>query len=79
MGLFDKIKKIGLFKGFSKLDDEFYENLEEAMIMADVGVDTTLKAVEQLRNRTKAEKIKDVEGAKECMREILAVMMTVSM
>ena len=54
MGLFDKIKKIGLFKGFSKLDDEFYENLEEAMIMADVGVDTTLKAVEQLRNRTKA-------------------------
>ena len=77
MGLFDKIKKIGLFKGFSKLDDEFYENLEEAMIMADVGVDTTLKAVEQLRNRTKAEKIKDVEGAKECMREILAEMMTV--
>ena len=45
--------------------------------MADVGVDTTLKAVEQLRNRTKAEKIKDVEGAKECMREILAEMMTV--
>lgn len=77
MGLFDKIKKIGLFKGFSKLDDEFYENLEEAMIMADVGVDTTLKAVEQLRTRVKAEKIKDVEGAKECMREILAEMMTV--
>lgn len=77
MGLFDKIKKIGLFKGFSKLDDEFYENLEEAMILADVGVDTTLKAVEQLRARVKAEKIKDVEGAKECMREILAEMMTV--
>ena len=76
MGLFDKIKKIGLFKGFSKLDDEFYENLEEAMIMADVGVDTTLKAVEQLRNRTKAEKIKDVECATECMREIQAEMMT---
>ena len=77
MGLFDKIKKIGLFKGFSQLDDEFYENLEEAMIMDDVGVDTTLKAVEQLRARVKEEKIKDVEGAKECMREILAEMMTV--
>jgi fused signal recognition particle receptor len=77
MGLFDKIKKIGIFKGFTKLDEEFYENLEEAMIMADVGVDTTLKAVEELRTRTKARKIKDVEGAKECMREILAEMMTV--
>ncbi len=77
MGLFDKIKKIGLFKGFSKLDEEFYENLEESMIMADMGVDTTLNAVEQLRARVKAEKIKDVEGAKECIREILAEMMTV--
>ena len=41
MGLFDKIKKIGIFKGFSKLDDEFYDNLEESMILADMGVETT--------------------------------------
>ena len=39
MGLFDKIKKIGIFKGFSKLDDEFYDNLEESMILADMGVE----------------------------------------
>ncbi len=77
MGLFDKIKKIGIFKGFSKLDDEFYDNLEESMILADMGVETTLKAVDQLRARTKAEKIKDVEGARECMKEILADMMRV--
>ena len=77
MGLFDKIKKIGIFKGFTKLDEEFYENLEEAMILADVGMDTTLRAVDELRARTKARKIKDVEGAKECMREILAEMMSV--
>ena len=77
MGLFDKIKKIGIFKGFTKLDEDFYENLEEAMIMADVGMNTTLKAVDELRARTKARKIKDVEGAKECMREILAEMLTV--
>ena len=43
MGLFDKIKKIGIFKGFSKLDDEFYDNLEESMILADMGVETTLR------------------------------------
>ena len=77
MGLFDKIKKIGLFKGFSKLDDEFYENLEEAMILADVGVDTTLKAVEQLRARVKAEKIKDMEGARACLRQVLTDMLQV--
>ena len=77
MGLFDKIKKIGIFKGFSKLDDEFYDNLEESMILADMGVETTLKAVDQLRARTKAEKIKDVEGARECMKESLADMMRV--
>lgn len=77
MGLFDKIKKIGIFKGFSKLDDEFYDNLEESMILADMGVETTLKAVDQLRARTKAEKIKDVAGARECMKEILADMMRV--
>ena len=77
MGLFDKIKKIGIFKGFSKLDDEFYDNLEESMILADMGVETTLKAVDQLRARTKVEKIKDVEGARECMKEILADMMRV--
>ena len=77
MGLFDKIKKIGIFKGFSKLDDEFYDNLEESMILADMGVETTLNAVDQLRARTKAEKIKDVEGARECMKEILADMMRV--
>ena len=51
MGLFDKIKKIGIFKGFSKLDDEFYDNLEESMILADMGVETTMKAVEELRRR----------------------------
>lgn len=77
MGLFDKIKKIGLFKGFSKLDDEFYDNLEESMILADMGVETTLKAVEQLRTRVKEEKIKDVDGARTCMKEILADMMRV--
>ena len=47
------------------------------MILADMGVETTLKAVDQLRARTKAEKIKDVEGARECMKEILADMMRV--
>jgi len=72
MGFFDKIKKIGIFNGFSQLDDDFYDELEEALVMADMGVETTMEAVEELKSRCKAEKIKDVEGARACMRGILA-------
>ena len=77
MGFFDKIKKIGIFSGFSKLDDSFYDELEESLILADMGMDTTMKAVDELRQRVKARRIKDVEGARSCMKEILAEMLTV--
>ena len=72
MGFFDKIKKIGIFNGFSQLDDDFYEELEESLVMADLGAETTMEAVEELKHRCKAEKIKDMEGARQCMRDILA-------
>lgn len=65
MGFFEKIKagltrtkeNIGhsfdqLFAG--ELDDDFYDELEETLILGDMGVDTTLKAVEELRKRVKA-------------------------
>jgi len=77
MGFFDKIKKLGIFNGFTKLDDDFYDELEESLILADMGMDTTMKAVEELRKRTKARRIKDVEGARACMKEILAEMLMV--
>ena len=77
MGFFDKIKKLAIFSGFTKLDDSFYDELEESLILADMGMDTTLKAVEELRRRVKAEHIKDVEGARACMKGILAEMMRV--
>ena len=76
MGFFDKIKKIGIFNGFSQLDDDFYDELEESLVMADLGAETTLEAVEELKSRCKAEKIKDVEGARQCMRDILAEYLT---
>ncbi len=72
MGFFDKIKKIGIFNGFSQLDDDFYDELEESLVMADLGAETTLEAVEDLKSRCKAQKIKDIEGARQCMRDILA-------
>ena len=76
MGFFDKIKKIGIFNGFSQLDDDFYEELEESLVMADLGAETTMEAVEELKSRCKAEKIKDIEGARQCMRDILAEYLT---
>ena len=76
MGFFDKIKKIGIFNGFSQLDDDFYEELEESLVMADLGAETTMEAVEELKSRCKAEKIKDVEGARQCLRDILAEYLT---
>ena len=72
MGFFDKIKKIGIFNGFSQLDDDFYEELEESLVMADLGAETTMEAVEELKSRCKAERIKDIEGARQCMGDILA-------
>ena len=76
MGFFDKIKKIGIFNAFSQLDDDFYDELEESLVMADLGAETTLEAVEELKSRCKAEKIKDIEGARQCMRDILAEYLT---
>ncbi len=77
MGFFDKIKKIGIFSGFSELDDDFYDELEESLVIADMGAETTMEAVEELKARCKANKIKDVEGARACMREILAEYLTI--
>lgn len=48
MGFFDKLKKIttNLFSGFSEADEAFFEELEETLILADLGMDTALDAVE---------------------------------
>ena len=88
MGFFEKIKaglsrtkeNIGhsfdqLFAG--ELDDDFYDGLEETLILGDMGMDTTIKAVAELRRRVKTEKIKDTEGARECLRRVLTDMLNV--
>ena len=88
MGFFAKIKagltrtkeNIGhsidqLFAG--ELNDDFYDELEETLILGDMGVDTTLKAVETLRRRVKEEKIRDMESARACLRRVLTEMLQV--
>lgn len=49
-----------VFSGFSEIDDDFYEELEEVLIMADIGVATTEKIIENLQARVKENKIKEV-------------------
>ena len=90
MGFFDKIKSglsktraamsntVGsVFSGFSSLDDEFYDELEENLILADLGVDTAVKAVERLRQTVRERRIKEPEGAREALREVLCDMLDV--
>ena len=79
MGFFDKLKKIttNLFSGFTEADEAFFEELEETLILADLGMNTALEAVDQLRQRVRKEKLRDQEEVKAALREILAEMISV--
>ena len=82
MGFFEKLKqgmnktkssfdeKINnVFKNFRKVDEDFLDELEEILIMSDVGVDTSVKIIGNLRDRMKKEKIQDEEDVKRALRE----------
>ena len=78
MGFFDKLKKINIFAAFgSELDDDFYDELEEALILADAGMDTAVETVELLRQKVKQERIKTVEDARAAMCAILTDLLSV--
>ena len=77
MGLFDKIKKLNIFSGLFSVDEDFFEELEENLILSDMGMDTTMEAEEELRSRVKERKLKDPEEVKTCLREILVEMLDV--
>ena len=90
MGFFDKIKAgmaktrealsntIGsVFSGFSEIDDDFYDELEECLILADLGVDTATKATGLLRKQVREQHLKTTEEAKLALKEILVDMLNV--
>ena len=79
MGFFDKLKKItsNIFGGFTEADENFFEELEETLILADMGVETSTEAVEQLRTRCRKEKLRSQEEVRAALRDILADMITV--
>ena len=90
MGFFDKIRAgmaktrdalsntLGsVFSGFSEIDDDFYDELEESLILADLGVETATKAAERLRKTVKEQHLKTTEEAKTALKEILVEMLNV--
>ena len=89
MGFFDKIKQgltktrnamastLGNVFSVSHIDDDFYDELEESLILADLGVDTALKATDRLRKVIRERHLKEPEEAKEALKEILVEMLSV--
>lgn len=58
-----------IFNGFSAIDDEFYEEIEETLIMGDIGIQTTMAIVEDLRRKVKEQHIKEPSQCKEVLIE----------
>lgn len=89
MGFFDKIKNglkktkdnmvnqmDSMFQSFSKVDEELLEELEEILIMSDVGVSTSMKIRERLSEEIKKQKISDPAMVKELLKEIVTEMLS---
>ena len=73
MGFFKQLNEAWLASvTFDKLDDEFYDQLEEALILADVGVDSATDAVEKLRKKVKERLLTRADEVKDALRAILA-------
>ena len=84
MGFFEKLKQglaktrsgfsekiSGVLSAFTRVDEDLLEELEEALILCDMGVETSLAAIEELRQRVKEERIKQPEQVREALREII--------
>jgi len=82
MGFFDRLKEglsktkknftekvESLLKSFKQVDDELFEELEEILVLSDVGVKTSQKIIENLKERVKEEKISDSQAIKEILKE----------
>ena len=66
-----------IFNGFSEIDEDFYEELEEVLIMADIGVATTEKIIENLRQKVKEQKIKEIDVCRQLLIDSIKEQMRV--
>ena len=88
MGFFEKLKnglrktknsmmgKIeGLLKRFSKIDEELFEELEETLILCDIGVNTSVKICEELRERVKKDNVKEPDKIRDMLKDVITDML----
>ena len=88
MGFFEKLKngllktknsmmgKIeGLLNRFTKIDEELFEELEETLILCDIGVNTSVKICDELRERVKKEGVKEPEKIKDMLKDVITDML----
>ena len=84
MGFFDKLKQSlgktknsidekinNVFSVFRKVDEGLLEELEEVLVMSDIGMETSVKIIEELRTKIKREKIEDENDVKKALKEIM--------
>jgi len=78
MGLFSKIKKLWFDSiTWEMIDDDFYDQLEESLILADMGTEQAIDAVSRLRERVYDERLQSGEAVKAALRDILRDKLTV--
>lgn len=91
MGFFDKLKqglgktkssideKINnVFSVFRKVDEDLLEELEEVLVMSDIGMDTSVKIIDELRTKIKKEKIEDENDVKKALKEIMGEILDIA-
>ncbi|MBE5926753.1 MAG: signal recognition particle-docking protein FtsY [Lachnospiraceae bacterium] len=67
-----------IFSGFSSIDEDFYEEIEEILIMGDIGINTTSKIIEDLKEKVKEQKIKEPSECKQLLIDSIKAQMQVN-
>ncbi len=87
MGLFDKFKAglkktrdslantIGSLQGYGKIDDDLYDEIEESLIMADIGVETTMQIIDTLKEKILRDRVSDASQIRKYLKETMLEMM----
>ncbi|MBU5314202.1 signal recognition particle-docking protein FtsY [Tissierella carlieri] len=65
----------GILKSYKKIDEELFDDLEEVLVTADVGVNTTMELIDRLRTRVKEEKVTEPEEVKELVKDEIKKLM----
>ncbi|MCR5778717.1 MAG: signal recognition particle-docking protein FtsY [Lachnospiraceae bacterium] len=73
MGFFSKLASF--FKGYTEIDEDFYEELEETLVMGDLGIATTERLLEDLRKKVKERKIGDPSECRELLKDSMKEML----